>query len=243
VIARIGEHVWALALAAACTLPAIVPALAAAGGQHDPASPVLACAESRNPTLKAYTFNLDVAMRMRHFPWLRFRMAGSGQYVRGHAYSVTFTQRPAFAKAFGNIDLSALDPSMWSHYYTIQFAGSQAGSSTFILRPRQVDAQQTDPLREAVVSLDSAYATRSVVMHYADGEIQLVVTPAPVQGYSLPVASDVTIDMPGHDLAAEAAFSDYSITPRASQAGAVALRNWHQCMKEPIVARAPWIRN
>jgi hypothetical protein len=210
-------------------LLASVPAVAGGSAQRDPASPVLACAESRNPTLEAYTFTVNVAMRMRHFPWLRFRMAGTGEYFRGRAYSITFTQRPSFAKGIKNVDLSPLDPSMWSRDYTIQFAGVQAGTRTFILRPRVVDTQQPDPLQEAVVSLDSGYSTRTVVMHYSDGDIQFDVTHARVQGYRLPIASDVSIDLPGHDLDAQAAFSDYSITSRADTAGAPALRSGNEC--------------
>jgi hypothetical protein len=236
VVAEIRDLVWALARAAVCVLLASVPAVAA-DGPDDAAWPALACAESRNPTLGAYTFALNVAMRMRHFPWLRFRMAGTGEYLRGQAYSVTFTQRPSFAEAFKNVDLSALDPSMWSHSYTIQFAGAKAGVSTFFLWPRRNDAQQADPLREAVVSLDSSYSTRSVLLHYTDGDIQLDVTPARVGEYRLPFTSDVSIDMPGHDLSARAEFSDYSITSRAPHEGAVAVRNWNQCHKEATVAQ------
>jgi hypothetical protein len=216
-------------------LLASLPALAATG---DASSPVLACATSRNPTLIAYTFDLTVAMRMRRFPWLRFQMAGTGQYSRGRNYVVTFTQRPAFAKAFKDVDLSPLDPSMWSRYYTVRFAGTQAGMNTFVLNPLSSDPQAADPLREAVVQLDSRYSTRSVEMQYADGDIRLNVTPGPVDGYRLPVSSDVSIDMPGHDLAAEAAFSDYTITDRATGAH-VAPGNRLQCAEGAAVSRWP----
>jgi hypothetical protein len=235
-VAAVGKLVPVLARTAGCALLVSLPALGAEGNVRETDSPALACATSRNSTLMAYTFDLSVAMRMRHFPWLRFHMAGTGQYQRGRNYVVTFTQRPVFAKAFKNIDLSALDPSMWSRYYTIQFAGTQAGMSTFVLRPRDSGPQESDPLRQAVVKLDSQYATRSVEMQYADGDITLKVTPGPIAGYRLPVSGNVSIDMPGHDLAAQAAFSDYTITHRATEAGAPAT-NPPQCAKGTVLAR------
>ncbi|MBV8148283.1 MAG: hypothetical protein JO092_04265 [Candidatus Eremiobacteraeota bacterium] len=175
-------------------------------------------------------------MRMRHFPWLRFHMAGTGQYERGREYSVTFTQRPSFAKGFENVDLSAFDPSMWSRYYTVQYTGSQGGASSFVLRPLRDDAQQANPLRQALVSLDSQYATRSVELQYASGDIDLEVTPARIGPYRLPITSDVTINLPGHDLSAHAEFSNYALTPQTQHAGGVAMRNWNQCLTAPVVA-------
>ncbi len=181
----------------------------------------LACAH-RNPSLVQYTFNMNVAMRMRHFPWLRFSIAGNGQYVRGRAHIVRFTSMPFFAKGFHKIDLSPLDPCMWPRSYDVSLAGTQGGMTTFLLRPRQVDPQDKNPLVKALVTLGPAYSTRKVVLYYAHGNIQLALTPAAVGEYRLPTSADVDIDMPGQALSAHADLTNYVITGQPVDIGTAA---------------------
>jgi hypothetical protein len=186
------------------------------------ASSPLACASRRNPSLLGYTFEMNVAMRMRHFPWLRFHLAGTGSYSRGQDYFVTFTRMPMFAKDIHKIDLSPLDPSMWSKSYLVRFEGTRNGSMVFSLRPRTIDRTESDPLTGAVVFLDARYSTRYVILNYANGSIQLAVDQAPVDEYRLPISGDVNIDMPGNALFAHAQFFNYAITARTASAPAPA---------------------
>lgn len=169
-----------------------------------------ACA-SRNPSLTEYTFDMNVAMRMRHFPWLRFGLVGNGRYVRGQSHVVDFTQTPFFAKGFKQVDLSPLDPCIWPHLYTVSSLGERDGTTAFLLRPLKLDPQEKNPLIEALVTLDSDYATRDVILHYANGSITLTLTPASILGYRLPADADVSIDMPGRSLSAHADFTNYAI--------------------------------
>lgn len=170
----------------------------------------LACADL-NPSLTEYTFDMDVAMSMRHFPWLRFHLDGSGRYVRGESEAVDFTRVPFFARGFSQIDLSPLDPCMWPHLYTVRALGAGDGTIAFSLRPKKVDPNDQNPLVEAVVTLDSAYDTREVVLHYENGSITLALTPASILGYRLPASGEADIDMPGRSLTARADFTNYAI--------------------------------
>lgn len=181
----------------------------------------LACAH-RNPSLVQYTFNMNVAMRMRHFPWLRFSIAGTGQYVRGRSHIVRFTSMPFFAKGFHKVDLSPVDPCMWPSSYVVRLAEKSDGMTTFLLRPRQVDPKDKNPMVEAFVTLDQAYSTRKVVMYYTHGNIQLALTPAAVGEYRLPTSADVSIDMPGQTLSAHADLTHYVITRQAVDLGTAA---------------------
>jgi hypothetical protein len=188
---------------------------AGAGG---PANAQLACAR-RNPSLVEYTFDMNVALRMRHFPWFRFSIAGNGHYVRGQAHIVRFTKMPVFARGFHQIDLSPLDPCMWPNSYVASLDGTRGGMTTFLLRPKRVDPQDKNPMVEALVTLDAEDSTREVTLHYARGSITLALTPAAVGEYRLPSNADVTIDMPGQSLSAHADLSDYVITRQTADVG------------------------
>jgi hypothetical protein len=171
----------------------------------------LAEASRRNPSLTAYSFHLDAAMAMKHFPWLHFHLAGDGEYIRGERYVVDFTQAPFFARNVKQVDLSPLDPSMWPKEYSVSVVALNESSTTFQLRKLEQDPQDTHPLVDALVTLDAQHATRDVVLHYTDGEIHLVLSPGETQGYRLPASFTADIDMPGEDLTAQANFSDYTI--------------------------------
>ncbi len=187
---------------------------AEAGAAIAPTS-IFAAACNRNAGLNAYTFQMTVAMAMRHFPWLHFHINGSGQYVRGQLYDVNFEHMPFFATAFRTIDLSPLDPSMWQKQYAVRLVGQHQGSTTFSLRPKTSDRRDANPLVQAIVTLDSRYATRTVAMQYAHGTITLTIHPSQTQGYRLPAGGDVNIDMPGEALTAHAMFTQYTIQQTA----------------------------
>lgn len=200
-------------------------------------SALLGCVFNRNPSLVSYTFNMDVAMRMRHFPWLRFHMSGPGRYARGRAYRVTFTHMPPFARGYQTVDLAPLDPSLWRKLYRVHLVEKNGGMMTFALTPRTVDPQQQNPLTVAYVTLDSGYSTRKADMRYKKGDIQLTDTLGRVQGYRLPSTGDVSIDMPGNDLDAHATFSDYAITRQAGNRQKV-LSAWRRPC-EAVALRKP----
>jgi len=165
----------------------------------------------RNPSLKAYSFHVSVAMRMQTFPWMRFHLDGAGDYERGERYEIQFTRVPFFAKDFTKVDLSALDPTMWEKQFFVQLVQEKDGMTTFELRPRKIDPTEQNPLVVAQVILDANHSTRDVVMQYASGEIHMSLNPTETQGFRLPESIDVDIKMPGRNLSAHADFTDYTI--------------------------------
>jgi hypothetical protein len=172
--------------------------------------PAFLAARERNPSLKAYSFRVDVVMRMRSFPWLHFRLAGTGTYLRGRRYVIEFSETPFFARSVKTIDLSALDPTMWQDRFIVRIVSQKNGMTTFDLRERNIESAD-NPLLGAEVTLDSNDATREVVFQYAKGEIALHLSPSDIQGYRLPVSTDADIKMPGNNLSAHADFTDYRI--------------------------------
>lgn len=190
------------------TLALVASALSALPSAADSAF-TRACA--RNPSLTAYSFHMDAAMAMRHFPWLHFHVAGTGEYRRGQDYVVHLTQMPFFARGNDQIDLSPLDPSMWEKQFTIGSVTQHGDMTTFVLHERATDSQDQNPLVEALVTLDAQQSTRDVVMLYAHGEVHLILTLSDTEGYRLPATLSAVIDMPGEALVAHANFSNYTI--------------------------------
>ena len=203
--------IWAMtALVAATGLPS-------PGHGATPAE--LACAR-RNPSLVEYTFQMKVAMKMRHFPWLRFGIAGTGKYVRGQAHIVRFTKLPLFAKGLHQIDLSSMDPCMWPKSYAVSLSEKSGGMTTFLLRPLKTNPRDPNPMVDALVTLDSADSTREVIVHYSRGSIALQLTPTAIGEYRLPASADVSINMPGQALSAHAELTNYAITRQGADVAA-----------------------
>ncbi|HYL27215.1 MAG TPA: hypothetical protein VEW74_05220 [Candidatus Nitrosotalea sp.] len=192
-------------------------------GANPRTDPVAAACAQRNPSLDQYTFDMNVALRMRHLPWLGFRMTGTGEYVRGRTHVVRFDRMP-FGAAAHQVDLSPLDPCMWPKSYVAVPLASRDGMATFDLHPRTVDPQDKNPLVDALVSLDAGDSTRRVLLSYAHGSIALALTPQSIGAYRLPSSADVDINMPGESLSGHADLTNYSIASTAAGASGVGRR-------------------
>lgn len=178
------------------------------------AAPVVACAtkadlggEQLNQTLPDFTFNVDVAMRMRTFPWLGFHMEGAGKYEQGKQYSVHFTKLPWFApRPQHDADLSMLEPAMWPSRFTYQKTGEEDGNTLFDLRSLE------DPtLTNATVTLGPQWCARKVHAVYNDGsQIDMNVKYNSVDGFMVPASLTATINVPHASLSANGVFKDYS---------------------------------
>ncbi len=147
-------------------------------------------------------------MRMRHFPWLRFHMQGSGQYRPNQEYDVKFLSAPwFFSKRPGGTDLSMLDPVMWPQHYTYQQIGVRDGMALFTLH----SLTKTDPmLDDATVALGPQGCARTVDAAFSDGtSIHMNITPSEVDGFLLPHSLTADIDEPHLSLSASADFKNY----------------------------------
>ncbi|HTU83458.1 MAG TPA: hypothetical protein VMF61_15120 [Candidatus Acidoferrales bacterium] len=160
-----------------------------------------------NAPLRSYTFHMDVAMSMRHFPWLHFHMNGDGVYQRGNQYRVTFTGGPPFMPQRHDVDLSILDPSMWPGRYRYAAAGQQNGDTIFALE----DASNTQ-LKSGTVALNPSSGIRWVDATYDDGtHVHMTVTSNDALGYLLPSSIQATVDYPHMPVAADATFTNYTL--------------------------------
>jgi hypothetical protein len=157
--------------------------------------------------LPSFTFNLDVAMAMRHFPWLHFHMLGVGKYEPGKAYSVHFTNLPWFApRPQHDADLSMIDPAMWPTRFIYQQTGQADGNTLFNLHSID-DSSLTD----AVVALGPKWCAREVQADYNDGtHIKMNITFGAVDGFQLPATLSAEIDEPHLALSADGTFENYA---------------------------------
>jgi hypothetical protein len=191
------------AVAAGALIASIAPTRATQTG-----TPAIAAVSARNDALQSYTFHMDIAMAMRHFPWLHFRMEGLGDYRRGDHYVVHLTKMPWFASKIQKIDLSMIDPAMWPNRYRYEQAGQDKGDTIFALH-----ALQDQSLASATVALNPILGARWVDAIYADGtHIHMNVSSNDVDGFLLPVTLTASVDYPTMPLSANANFTDYSIT-------------------------------
>ncbi|HTA37573.1 MAG TPA: hypothetical protein VK760_00785 [Candidatus Acidoferrales bacterium] len=186
---------------AAFTLLAVAP-------QSPPGdSPVIAAAYARNESLKNYTFEVNVAMAMRHFPWLHFHIQGDGVYDRGRRYVVHFTKMPFFAPQPRDVDLSMLDPAMWPQLYTVASATTDGSDAIFTLH-----AIDDDSLQEARVTMSPIDGTERVEATYRDGtHIAMTVASKDSDGYLLPAKITASIDYGRTPLSADADFTNYVV--------------------------------
>lgn len=154
-----------------------------------------------------YTFRLDVAMAMRHFPWLHFHLEGDGIYAPGESYKVRFTKIPWFApRKQHDADLSMLDPLMWPKHYTYQEVGEANGNRLFALH-----AIDDPALVNANVAIGPRGKARQVDATYDNGtHIEMRVTSSDVDGFFLPENLTADIDEPHLALSANADFKDYT---------------------------------
>jgi hypothetical protein len=181
-----------------------------------PATPdgsnLLAAIDARNAALPSYTFHADVAVRMHHFPWLRFHLLGDGRYDKGERYLVHFTKMPWFATQVHDIDLSMLDPSLWPKNYTYDVCGNDGANIVF-----ELHAIHDPTLTDAKVALNEEGAVW-VDATYADGmHIRMTVAPQIIGGYELPSQLAVDLDYPHMPLSADAGFSNYQFSSIAAR--------------------------
>lgn len=172
-------------------------------------SVLVATAGARNESLRSYTFHMDVAMAMSHFPWLHFHMEGIGQYDRGKRYLVHFTKMPFFASKIHDIDLSMIDPSMWPKHYRYREIGQQDGDTVFTLE----DANDR-LLKAAAVALNPYTGAHWLDTTYVDGtHIHMILNSNELNGFLLPATMTVQVDYPHMPLHADADFNNYSFAP------------------------------
>lgn len=197
----------AVAIASTGTLVASLVTGAPTGAPDDGAS-VLASATTRNVGLESFTFHADIAMAMRHFPWLHFHLRGTGDYRRGDHYTLRLSGGLPFSSGMHQIDLSMIDPGMWRSRYRYHVSGEDNGDTLFALQPLHGGS-----LKTATVAISPFNGARWVDAVYSDGtHIHMTVGSGDVQGYVLPATLDADVDRPHMPISAAATFDDYVIS-------------------------------
>jgi hypothetical protein len=158
-----------------------------------------------DPEPPGYTFKVDVAMAMRHFPWLHFHVSGDGVFQPGVSYVVHFDQVPWFVpRQRHDADLSMLDPLMWPGHFTYEQIGEHNGQRIYALH--SLDAS----LKSATVALGPRGRASKVDATYNDGtHLDMNVTSSDVNGFLLPATLTASIDEPHMALSANADFKNY----------------------------------
>jgi hypothetical protein len=194
---------------AASTGALLLVASSIAAARGDDATAIVAAACSHDQALQNYTFHASVEMTMRHFPWLHFRMQGSGRYDRsGARYVIHFTSMPWFASGMHDIDLSMIDPNLWSRRYTYRAVGEQGHDTLFSLHELS-----GDDVRNATVALNPRTGVDWVDATYRDGtRVHMTIGKSLVDGFLLPVALSASVDYSRMPLTASANFTDYALS-------------------------------
>lgn len=167
----------------------------------------------QNSAPPSYTFHMDVVMAMRHFPWLHFRLQGTGDYQPGMSYVVHFNSVPWFIpKVHKDADLTIMDPLMWPRHYTYSEIGQRDGANLF-----ELHALNDPGLRSATVAVGTDGCTREVDATYSDGtHVDTKVNSSVVGGFMLPTTMTATIDEPHIALSGNATFKDYTFATTAN---------------------------
>jgi hypothetical protein len=188
-------------------------AVAVPARANPPVPPPQPALFARSLAPPGYTFHLDVAMAMRHFPWLHFHLQGTGVYDPGESYVVHFTSVPWFIPhQHQDADLSMLDPLMWPNKYTYQEIGERDDETLFALQ-----AIDDPSLKEATVAIGPKGRARQVDATYSDGtHIETRVSSSDIDGFFLPATMTADIDEPHLALSANADFEDYDFDSEAS---------------------------
>lgn len=199
---------------AVVVVTALTSGLVASLGSNAPAgipsegAAMIAAASTRNDGLQSFTFHANVAMAMRHFPWLHFHVYGTGDYRRGDHYVLQLSGGLPFASGLHTIDLSMIDPSMWPSRYRYQETAARGGDAIFALQ-----ALADPTLTAATAALNPLGTADWVDASYSDGtHIHMTVNSNDVQGFLLPATLTADVDRPHMPLSADATFSDYIIT-------------------------------
>lgn len=160
-----------------------------------------------------YTFQIDVGMAMRHFPWLHFHVEGNGSYEPGQSYAVHFDKLPWFVpQQQHDTDLSMLDPIMWPQRFTYQQIGERDGNTLYMLHSLS-DAT----LKGATVTIGPRGHARRVDATYTDGtKIGMTVSSSEIGGFLLPATLNADIDEPHMALSANADFKNYEFAGEAA---------------------------
>jgi hypothetical protein len=152
---------------------------------------------ARTQTVRSYTADLSLHVRMHSFPFIGMTFSGVTAYERPGKFAVTLHTLPAIARAFAKMSGDVGDHATWVQRYDISLAtGSQAPAGQIVLR--------LTPRQPCQVAFAQAYVDRSnktiqrIEWHYVNGgHIDVDEHYAIQNGILLTAGQSAEIAMPG----------------------------------------------
>jgi hypothetical protein len=181
----------------------------------DEAARIFAMTGARTSAVRSYTFALHADFALLTFPYIRFRLDGTGSYRRPNLYSIHFRNVPWFGKGFENIKMDPLEPVTWPATYEVVSVAHDGDRSILEMKDR------TDGNVKGVHAELDGDGLRQVRWSYVNGGvIRVEINPVEVDGYPVPLSEEADIQVPGYHVVAHAQFDKYKLTtdaPPASQ--------------------------
>jgi hypothetical protein len=195
----------AVALIATTALLAEAPA--------EEASRTFAASGARTASVKSYTSKLHVDLALRSFPYLKFHLNGTMTFRKPNVYSVHFERVPWFGKGFEDIKADPLQPATWAEHYDVTSI-EHRGDRTVLEMKDKIAGN----VKGVHAELDPDGLRRIQWLYVDGGNIDVRVTPGPVDGVPLPAVEDADIKLPAYHVVAHATFSDYKVVSDAAAA-------------------------
>ena len=152
---------------------------------------------ARTDSVRAYTADLSLHVKMHSFPFIGMTFRGSTAYARPGKFDVTLRTLPEIARAFAKVSGDAGDPTGWQKRYDVSFVDMPAaplGQRTLRLTPKE-----SCQVAYAVAYVDMASKTvQRMEWHYVSGgRIDVDERYALLNGVLISAGQTAEITMPG----------------------------------------------
>jgi len=178
-----------------------------ADGSPSEAERVIAAASAPFAPLAAYTFDVHVDVAMKSFPYLAFRLDGTGRWQRPDLYSIAFRHVPWFAKGFENAKIDPLQPQTWAHDYEFLGVAGTGERRTLSMR----EPAQPGNMKTIEADFDGDGLRRIDWEYRNGGAIVVEIDPVRVEGVPLPAVERTDLRLPGYHVLGVARFSNYTL--------------------------------
>jgi anti-anti-sigma regulatory factor len=165
---------------------------------------------AQNSAMRSYCAHVGVDVRLRSFPYVSQKLAGTTYFKRPDNYEVIFDSVPSYAKGFDKIYSDIGDPTSWARRFDMSIVGRRnvAGHSDLVMRLVQkvrgmIDHEDVaiDPVAWHIDEMNWYY--------YNGGDIAMSQEYETVGGFAVLAKQHATIHIPFVHAAADATYDDY----------------------------------
>jgi hypothetical protein len=161
------------------------------------AQSVVSALIARTDSVRAYTADLSLHVKMHSFPFIGMTFRGSTAYLRPGKFAVTLHTLPEIARAFAKISGDVGDPAGWQTRYDVSIVDTQATPAGLIalrLTPRE-SCQVAYAL--AYVDMTTKTLQRMEWHYVSGGNIDVDERYAVLNGILISAGQTAEIRMPG----------------------------------------------